>query len=216
VDEFLVREAWIPAEGAMPFLGWRVQNFEAVNFVADGFGGTEAERFGEGAVEAQHAISGVVDDDEVGDGIEIFDPLLARLFHAREKPDIFQRHGGVTCQSFEQLAFGSGKFARDIYQAEHAEQFSLTAGETCQNEFLPHQSIGKRATQHHCSRARAQFFAGNAGLLGENSGEVMLRHGIPTMRGPAERCDFPFGISGDGQDCGARAQHFGRACGETA
>ena len=120
VDVFLVGEARIAAEGAIPFLGRRVQNFQAVNFVADGFGGTEAERLGEGAIEAQDAISGVVDDDEIGDGVEIFYPLLTRLFYAREKPDVLQRHGCMACESFEKLAFGGGKFAREIHQAQHA------------------------------------------------------------------------------------------------
>ena len=53
-------------------------------------------------------------------------------------------------------------------------------------------------------------------MFGENAGEVMLGHGIPTMRGATEGCDFPFGIACYCEDCGAGAQHFGSACGETA
>jgi hypothetical protein len=77
VDELFVREARIAAERAMPFLGRGVQNLEAIDFVANGFGGAQSERFCQRVIQAQDAISGVVHDDEIGNGVEIFDPLLA-------------------------------------------------------------------------------------------------------------------------------------------
>ena len=101
----------------MPFCGGEPRISRCSDFAADGFRGPQSERFCESAIQPQDAISGVVNDDEIGNGVEIFHPLLARLLDAREKPDIFQRHRGVACERFEELAFGGGKFARQIYKA---------------------------------------------------------------------------------------------------
>jgi hypothetical protein len=66
----------------------------------------------------------VVDDDEVADGVEYFQPVTVRLLHAGEEAGILERDAGVTGDGAQQLMIFDGGRRAAVGKAKNTDEFS--------------------------------------------------------------------------------------------
>ena len=104
---------------------------------ADQFAGSDADHGGQRAVYAQNFVGFVVHHDEVGDGVKNFQPVAIGLFDAGEQAGIFQSHGGVAGNGFQQVAVFGRERAGASGEAEQAGEFSIGAGKTHDHAIIP-------------------------------------------------------------------------------
>ena len=89
----------------------------------------------------------VVDDDEIGDGIENFDPMPVSLVHAREQAGVFQGYGRMCCQRMKEVAIQIRSGSSQIDQAQNADQFAIAASQPGDGQIFPAKREGDRSTE---------------------------------------------------------------------
>ena len=57
-----------------------------------------------------------MDDDEIGYGVDILDPLLSRPLDTREQSHVFERNRRVSGQRFQELTLDAREVASQIYK----------------------------------------------------------------------------------------------------
>jgi len=82
---------------------------------------------GEGTIGANDAPRGIVNDDVIADGVNVFYPLFLGTFELREAANLFHDQRGVAGQGIEQFVFAGGEVGFAARQAQRAHQF-LVAG----------------------------------------------------------------------------------------
>ena len=97
---------------------------EGAHVEANQLVGSDADEIGEGAIDAENVVLLVVDDDEVADGIEDFQPVAIGLLHAGEEEGIFEGNAGVSGDGAKQLVIFDGRWAATVGETQHANEFA--------------------------------------------------------------------------------------------
>ena len=91
---------------------------------ADQVVGSYADEIGERAVDAKNVVLLVVDDDEVADGVEDFQPVAVGLLHTGKEAGILESDTGVTGDRSQQLPiFDAGRSAT-VGETKNTDKFS--------------------------------------------------------------------------------------------
>src|SRR6185437_6487072 len=90
----------------------------------------------------------VVNDDEIGNGIEDFQPLTTRLSDPGEEPGVFQGHGSVNDQRLQQVEIAGREFMTHVRQRKNAQQVGISPLQTDQSRVLPSQSRSQFASEN--------------------------------------------------------------------
>ena len=114
---------------------------------ADQLVGGDADEIGEGAIDAKNVVLLVVDDDEVADGIENFQPVAVGLLHAGEEAGILERDAGMAGDGAQQLLIFDGGRDAAIGETKHADQFTRGTGEADQSAIGPSQAGGESGSE---------------------------------------------------------------------
>ena len=91
---------------------------------ADQLVGGEADEIGQGTIDAENIVLFVVDDDEVADGIEDFQPVAVGLLHACEQAGILESDAGMAGDSAQQLVIFDGGRGAAVGETKNADEFS--------------------------------------------------------------------------------------------
>src|SRR5215472_6596430 len=111
MDELFMRCCYISAERAAAWLRESGQQSEHSDVAADNSSGRHPEQVRQGAVQAQHTASWVVDNHEIRNRVHIFNPLLARPLYTREELQVFQCNRSIPGQCLEELALVRGELS---------------------------------------------------------------------------------------------------------
>ena len=106
-----------------------------------------SQQIGERPIQAQHPADLVVDHDEVGNGVNVFHPLLPRTLDSRKETHIFQRNGSMTRQRLQKPPFRIRNFAFRIGEAKRSQRLAVTSREPQQHDLAPPQRVSDASAQ---------------------------------------------------------------------
>ena len=112
------------AEGAGVRRSAGGKGFERPHVDADQLVGSDADKIGQRAIDAENVVLLVVDHDEIADGIEDFQPVAVGLLHAREQAGILERDAGMAGDGAQQLVIFDGGRGAAVGETENADKFA--------------------------------------------------------------------------------------------
>src|SRR5580698_9012588 len=98
-----------------------------------------------------------MDDDEIADGVEDFEPVPVGLLHAGKEAGIFESDAGMSGNSTQQLMIFDGGRRAAIGKTKNADEFARGAGEADQGAIGPTESGRESCTEHVLSRSECDF-----------------------------------------------------------
>ncbi len=152
---------------------------------ADQVTGSNADHGSQRAVDAQYFVGLIVNHNEVGDGVKDFQPVAVGLFDPGKQAGIFQSHGGVASNGFEQVAIFRRQRACKSGEAEQTSECPIGTGETHRHAVGPAQIRGQPRTE--------QFGGGASddrrGVLGYQLGKGALETLLQCAKFAGWSCD---------------------------